>query len=68
MQYEIGPWLLHALYTEPVQVRNNRPFDDFSSGAVTYSGAKIERTLFDSTKLSVYVSQLREENVRYGCC
>src|SRR4029077_9572285 len=66
MQYEIGPWLLHALYTEPVQTRNNRPFDDFSSGALTYSGFKIERTLFDSTKLSVYVSQFRQEEVRYG--
>jgi hypothetical protein len=28
--YEIGP-NLHALYTEPVQARNNRPFDDFSA-------------------------------------
>src|ERR1700730_17017384 len=66
IQYEIGPWLLHALYTQPVVVRNNRPFDDFSSGALTYSGFKIERTLFDSAKLSVYVSQLRQEEVRYG--
>src|SRR5262249_39961417 len=65
MEYDNGPWRFTSLYSQPVQVRDKYSFDDFSSQALTYSAAKMRRTLFESTALSVFVSRFTQDDARY---
>ena len=41
--YENGPWRLTAFFSQPVQDRDLRAFDDYSSPRLTYSGVRLER-------------------------
>jgi Alginate export len=41
--YTTGPWRFIALYTDPVQNRNLRAFDDYSSPHLSFGLVRIER-------------------------
>ena len=63
--YELNRWRFITFYSQPVQNRNIRAFDDFSSSALTYGGFRVERKLGDSTKLSSYLSHFKQNDVTY---
>jgi hypothetical protein len=54
--YENGPWKFITFYGQPVQIYNlgAQPFDDYSSGAFTFSMARVQRDLFGWATLSGY--------------
>jgi hypothetical protein len=60
--YEKITWRYIAYFSHPVQARNIRCFDDFSSSALRYGGFRIEHKLNDSIKLSSYLSQYNNKN------
>ena len=63
--YERGRWRFITFYSQPVQTRDLRAFDDFSSGRLTYGGARVERRLSDSTELSAYYSRFTQDNAKF---
>jgi hypothetical protein len=48
----------------PVQDRDLRAFDDYSSGRLTYGGVRIERK-FGSTAVTTYYSRFTQDGARY---
>jgi hypothetical protein len=62
--YEVGPWRLIAFDSQPVQDRDLRAFDDYSSGRLTYGGVRVERK-FGSTALAIYYSRFTQDQARY---
>jgi hypothetical protein len=64
-EYDNGPWRLTAFYSQPVQTRDERVFDDFGSPGLTYGGVRIRRTLFDTWELSASYSRFTQDNARY---
>jgi hypothetical protein len=62
--YELGPWRLIAFDSQPVQDRDLRIFDDYSSGRLTYGGVRLERK-FGPTALAVYYSRYTQDNAHY---
>lgn len=63
--YERGLWRLTGFYSLPVQTRDLRAFDDYSSDHLTYGGARLERKLFGSSTLSVSLSQFTQDGARF---
>jgi alginate export protein len=63
--YEIGPWKFIAFYSRPVQVLDERAFDDTSSPNETFSVARVQRKLSDTTTLSGYYARFTQDNARY---
>ncbi len=63
--YVRGAWRFIALYTDPVQNRNLRAFDDYSSPHLSFGLLRIERKLTSSSTLSVYVGRFRQDNARF---
>ncbi len=63
--YDEGPWRFIALYTDPVQNRNLRAFDDYSSPHLSFGLLRIERKITASSSLSAYVGQFRQDNARF---
>jgi Alginate export len=63
--YEQGPWRFISFYSQPVQNRDLRAFDDYSSGRLTYGGARIERQLFEGVGLSAYYSRFTQDNAKF---
>ena len=47
--YTRGPWRFIALYTDPVQNRNLRAFDDYSSSHLSFGLLRIERKINSSS-------------------
>ena len=64
--YEIGPWKFIALYSRPVQVLDDRTFDDYSSSSQTFSVARVQRKLSDTTTLSGYYAHFTQDNARFA--
>ncbi|HEY2051331.1 MAG TPA: alginate export family protein [Caulobacteraceae bacterium] len=64
-EYLKGPWRLTGFYSMPVQLRDVRPFDDYSSDHLTYGGARLERELSDTIKLSFSYSHFNQDNVKF---
>jgi hypothetical protein len=64
-EYEIGPWKFIAFYSRPVQVLDERAFDDTSSPNETFSVARVQRKLSDTTTLSGYYAHFTQDNARY---
>jgi hypothetical protein len=63
--YETGLWRFITFYSYPVQVRNLRTFDDFSSGRLTYGGVRAERKLTESSDIAAYLSQFTQDNAHF---
>jgi len=63
--YEHGPWRYIAFYSRPVQDRDLRPFDDYSNGALTYGGFRVERQILDSATLAAYFSRFTQDSARF---
>jgi len=63
--YETGPWKFIALYSRPVQVLDDRAFDDYSSSSQTFSVARVQRKLSDTTTLSGYYAHFTQANARF---
>jgi hypothetical protein len=63
--YETGLWRFISFYSLPVQTRDLRAFDDFSSGRLTYGGARAERKLTESSDIAVYYSRFTQDNARF---
>jgi hypothetical protein len=51
--YERGNWRVTGAYTHPVQTRDLRAFDDYSSNALTWAGIIVRRHILRSAQLSV---------------
>jgi hypothetical protein len=65
--YENGPWKFIAFYSQPVQVSDlgGKPFEDYSSGAFTFSVARVQRDLFGWATLSGYYAYYSLDNAQY---
>lgn len=63
--YTRGPWRFIALYTDPVQNRNRRAFDDYSSPHLSFGLLRIERKITSSSSLSAYVGRFRQDDARF---
>ncbi|MDR3509153.1 MAG: alginate export family protein [Caulobacteraceae bacterium] len=64
--YERGPWRALAFYALPVQNRDQRAFDDYSSAHLTYGGARIEHTLGAGGGVSFSYSRFTQDAARLG--
>lgn len=64
--YERGPWRILGFYALPVQNRDRRAFDDYSSDHLTYGGARIERRIAKTAEASVALSQFTQDNARFA--
>jgi hypothetical protein len=65
VDYERGPWRFISFYSQPVQDRDLRPFDDYSSDRLTYGGIRAERALNASTHLAIYLSRFTQDDVKF---
>jgi len=63
--YEAKNWRYITFYSHPVQNRNIRAFDDYSSSHLTYGGFRIERKFADIAKLASYVSCFKQDHVAF---
>ena len=63
--YDRGPWRLTSFYSQPVQDRDQRIFDDYSSDRLTYGGARIERRLFAGAQVAVTVSRFTQDGSHF---
>ena len=63
--YERGSWRLTSFYSLPVQDRDLRAFDDYSSNHLTYGGARIERKLFRTAQIAVTYSVFTQDNSHF---
>src|SRR5258706_15803552 len=63
--YTRGLWRFIALYTDPVQNRNLRAFDDYSSSHLSFGLLRIERKITSSSSLSAYVGRFTKDNARF---
>jgi len=63
--YERGPWRLTGFYSLPVQNRDLRAFDDYSSSHLTYGGLRIERKLSRTTHIAVTYSVFTQDHARF---
>jgi hypothetical protein len=63
--YETGPWRFIGFYSQPVQNRQYYAFDDYSSGAQTFSGARVERQLSEIISVAAYWAYFTQDGVRY---
>jgi hypothetical protein len=63
--YTRGPWRLIVLYTDPVQNRDLRAFDDYSSPHLSFGLFRIERRIGSSSSLSAYVGRFRQDAAHF---
>jgi hypothetical protein len=65
VDYERSNWRFITFYSHPVQDRNLRPFDDYSSSALSYGGVRVERHLGALGDLSAYLSQYTQDGAHF---
>jgi len=65
LDYEHGRWRFITFYSQPVQDRDLRAFDDYSSGRLTFAGARVERKLFQFSEVSLYVARFTQDNAHF---
>jgi hypothetical protein len=65
IDYEKGPWRYISFYSHPVQDRDVRPFDDYSSPRLSYGGFRVERQVMQSANIAVYVSRFTQDNAGF---
>ena len=62
--YTRGPWRFIALYADPVQNRDLRAFDDYSSPHLSLGFFRIERKI-GSSSLSAYVGRFEQDDAQF---
>lgn len=65
VEFERGQWKYIGFYTQPVQDRDLRPFDDYSNNQLTFSGFRVERKLAKSVSVSAYYARFEQDGARY---
>jgi hypothetical protein len=63
--WERSSWRFIAFWSHPVQNLPDKPFDDYSSGALQYGGFRIERDDVGPGKLSAYYSRYDADAAQY---
>jgi Alginate export len=65
VEFERGQWKYVSFYSQPVQDRDLRPFDDYSNNQLTFSGFRVERKLASSVSVSAYYARFKQDGARY---
>ena len=65
VEYVKGLWSYIAFYSRPVQVRDDRAFDDYSNRQLTFDGFRVERKVMESAALSAYYARYMQDGARY---
>jgi hypothetical protein len=64
--YENGPWRFITFYSLPVQVRDKRVFDDYSSATEqTFGGARVEYKFSEALSFTSYYAKFTQADVRF---
>jgi hypothetical protein len=63
--YEHGLWRYISFYSQPVVVRNQHTFDDFSSNHYTFSGFRIERKVKNLGKVNSYIAHYKRDDAHF---
>ncbi|KVC77361.1 alginate export family protein [Burkholderia ubonensis] len=60
-----GPWRVIGFVSQPVQYRDDKPFDDTSNPHMRFHTIRIERQVLGKNELSAYYSLYERDNARY---
>ena len=63
--YEIPEWRFTGFVSQPVQYRNESPFDDTSDRHLRYGGLRAQRKLFGNDELALTYSMFHEDDARF---
>jgi Alginate export len=63
--YELTEWEFSSFYSQPVQNRNLRIFDDYSSNQLTYGGVRVEYKPTENSSISATLSQFKQNNAQF---
>ncbi|MEZ2224285.1 alginate export family protein [Rhizobium sp. RCC_161_2] len=63
--WETGPWRFIGFVSQPVQYRDEKAFDDTSSGDFRFSTVRVERQVLGKNELSAYYSLYQKDNAHY---
>jgi hypothetical protein len=63
--YETGDWRFISFFSHPVQDRDLRTFDDYSSNHLTYGGVRAEYKISDQSEVAVILSQYKQDNAHF---
>lgn len=63
--YETGPWRFITFYSHPVQVQDERAFDDYSNDKLTFGGARVERKLTENASIAAYYARFTQDDARF---
>jgi hypothetical protein len=63
--YETAEWRFTGFASQPVQYRNDRPFDDYSNRHLRYDGVRAQRKLLGNSELALTYSVFRDDGVRF---
>ena len=64
LDWEQREWRFIAFWSQPVQYRDQQPFDDFSDQHLQYGGVRVERAIGPGA-LSAYYSLFIKDNAKY---
>ena len=64
--FERGGWRVSGAYTQPVQIRDEHAFDDYSNHHLTFSGGRVQYRWPGSTQLSVSYSNYRQDDAVFA--
>ena len=64
--FERGGWRVSGAYTQPVQIRDEHAFDDYSNHHLTFSGGRVQYRWSGSTQLSVSYSNYRQDDAVFA--
>ncbi len=63
--WETNAWRFYGLVSQPVQYRDDDPFDDRSSGDAMFSGARVEWQLSPEIEASAYYALYRRQDATF---
>jgi hypothetical protein len=63
--YELTEWQFSSFYSQPVQNRDLRIFDDYSSNHLTYGGVRAEYKPTENSSISATLSQFKQNNAHF---
>jgi hypothetical protein len=64
--YEHGDWRFISFYSQPVQNRDLRAFDDYSSNHLTYGGVRAEYKISGQSDVTAILSQFKQDNAHFA--
>ncbi len=63
--WEFEPWRILGFISQPVQYRDQQPFDDYSNSRFQFDTFRIERHVLGSNELSFYYALYAREQAKY---